>query len=221
MYENSGALQQPQVLQSEPQPVAQKRYVSHQVPSNGDKTQEEEFGLRQTANKHKMKRMATSAIDDLEPDDGDGEFYVPKLERDKEQDDNSSYGGGPDGYVPRLAAQGLAKDQYDDVEASYAKAAKPRSAAEVARRARAGEQPSRGQKSLNPGRRGYDEDYGTAPQVQRGLKNLPGPQKAGYHSARVNNDPERAHLEAEHMALQAERASLLHNLAVLNQKAKH
>lgn len=224
-HEGSGASQQPQMLQSQPQAVAQRRHVSHQVPADGDKAQEEEFGLRATATKHKMKRMATSAIEDMEADDGDGDFYVPKLEREKEHDDNSSYGGGPDGYVPSVPAQGVASDQYDDGEvAGYAKAGKPRSAAEVARRARGGNQ-----KSL-PGRRGYDEDYGAAPQApmkrddggdyKRGLKSVPPAQKAAYRSARVTDDPDRANLEAEHMALQAERAALLHDLARLNQKMR-
>eukprot|EP00419_Tripos_fusus_P023080 CAMPEP_0172727894 /NCGR_PEP_ID=MMETSP1074-20121228/91931_1 /TAXON_ID=2916 /ORGANISM="Ceratium fusus, Strain PA161109" /LENGTH=493 /DNA_ID=CAMNT_0013555085 /DNA_START=75 /DNA_END=1556 /DNA_ORIENTATION=- len=220
-YEDSGAM-------------PQKRYVSHQLPADGDKSHEEDYGLGQITTKHKMKRMGTSALENLDPDDGDGEFYVPKLERLKEHDDSSSYGGGPDGYVPKVSAEGFAKDQYGDVEASYAKAAKPRSANEVARLARAGEQHSRNQKSQPPGRRPSDRDYGAAPQVpmkrddggephqsyKRGVKSLPGSQKAAYRSARVNDDPERAQLEAEHMALQAERASLLHDLSRLNQKVR-
>jgi len=231
-YEDPGALQQPQTLQ-QPQPVAQKR-VTHQLPADNGQSPEEEFGLRQIANKHKTKRMATSALEEVEPDDGDGEFYVPKVERGMHDDNSSvSYGGGPDGYVPKVPAQGHG-DGGDSAANSYAKAAKPRSAADVARRNRAGagDQSRNNQKSMPPGRNNYDDDYGAAPQVplkrddggephsKRGLKSLPGPQKAAYRSARVSDDPERAQLEAEHMALQAERASLLHDLALFNQMAR-
>lgn len=183
-----------------------------------------------------MQRMATSTLQDIEPDEENGEWYVPQAERDKEHDDNSSYGGGPDGYVPKVPSLGgVPPDQYDEVAASYAKAGKPRPAGEVAARAGRG---ASYQKSAPPGHRADNEDDGRPPlptkrddggepykayrkAVDRGLKSVPGPQKAAQRAARAADDPDRANLEAEHMALQAERASLLHDLSRLNQKLRH
>jgi len=215
-----------QQLQAQQQPMPQRRYVSHQLPADDGEGNEVDFGLRSTANKHKMQRMATSALEDPDAEDdcSTGDFYVPKAEREKYHDDNSSYGGGPDGYVPKVPALGASKEQYDDVVASYTKPGKPRPVGEVAARA------GRYQKSAPPGRRAYDEDdggqggdhykaYHHAP--GGGLKSMPpGPQKAALRAARTANDPDRAHLEAEHMQLQAERASLLHELGLLNQKLR-
>merc|ERR1719223_485692 len=144
--------QQPmqQQYQSQQQPMPQKGTVSYQLPAD-DKDGDPDFGLKSTSQKHKMQRMATSALEEIEPDEENGEFYVPKAERGHEWDTASSYSGGPDGYVPKVPALGATKEQCDDAIAKYHErnGGKPRNAGEVAARAGRGGEPY---KANRPGR---------------------------------------------------------------------